>query len=111
MTLQPQTVNINTPLDHNTSLLAGINFQDFDDIEMDGKRLQGALITHVSEKSQAAIDGFLPGDIIFSMNGQPVDSTQSLQRILSKNKQHAALIHLMREHHAMYIAITPSMTG
>ena len=65
--------------------LAGVSFRDFSEIETDGSQLTGVLVTNITETSQAALAGVIPGDVITQANGQPIASTQDLINMASKH--------------------------
>ena len=65
--------------------LAGVSFRDFSEIETDGSQLTGVIVTNITETSQAALAGVVPGDVITQANGQTIASTQDLINIASKH--------------------------
>ncbi|MCB1826996.1 MAG: Do family serine endopeptidase [Coxiellaceae bacterium] len=62
-----------------TPFLAGMRLQDFDEVEADGSEVKGALITGVSPDSQGMLAGLMPGDVITTANGKPVNSAKDLE--------------------------------
>ena len=65
--------------------LAGLSFRNFSEIETDGSQLNGVLVTNITETSQAALAGIMPGDVITNANGQAITNTQELIDIASKH--------------------------
>ena len=65
--------------------LAGVSFRDFSEIETDGSQLTGVIVTNITETSQAALAGVVPGDVITQANGQTIASTQDLINIAGKH--------------------------
>ncbi len=64
--------------------LAGVSFRDFSQIETDGSQLTGVIVTNITETSQAALAGVVPGDVITDANGKNIATTQDLINIANQ---------------------------
>ena len=68
--------------------LSGMRLQQYNDLEPDSSLLEGVMVIDVSDKSDGALAGLLPGDVIISANGKPTPTVQKLMEIAgSKPKQ------------------------
>lgn len=66
-----------------TPYFAGVRLQDFNELESDGTRLKGLLVTRVSDSSMGALAGLQMGDVITEVNSKPVTALHELQPLLA----------------------------
>ncbi len=89
---------------HQNVFLSGVSFRNFSEIETDGTPLVGVLVTNVSETSQAALAGVVPGDVITQANGKAVSSVTDL--IAAANtKVESLLLNVDRNNIAAFLVI------
>lgn len=68
--------------------LAGLQLQDFKELESNGDITQGALVAGIQPTSQAALAGLQPGDIITSAQNTPIKTTGELVKLARQAKDH-----------------------
>ena len=76
--------------------IAGENFQNFNEIDGTGKRINGAIITKMEPTSPGALAGLLPGDVIIKAANKPVNNVNALETIVKNNKNKQQLLVLIK---------------
>lgn len=71
--------------------IGGLSLQQFSEIETDGSKLQGVLVTNVDDASQGALAGLMPGDVILSANNHSIASLSDIQHIVERHPQNLLL--------------------
>ncbi len=84
--------------------LAGLRLQDFNELEGSGEELRGVVVTDVSEMSQGALAGLIPGDIITSANKEPVGTVNALKKI-ALSKPSTLLLQVSRNNQTLFLVI------
>ena len=87
-----------------SAFLAGLELQDFEQLQPDGSLLKGALVVFVEDTSNAALSGLLAGDVIISANLHPTSSIAELQKIAAK-KSEQLLLKVARGRGKLFIVI------
>ena len=59
-----------------------------------------------SEGWHAARAGVMQGDVVLAINGQPVDSVDSLKRVLAANPKRVALL-VWRDGQQLFVPVAP----
>jgi C-terminal processing protease CtpA/Prc len=72
-----------------------------------GARDGGLLITSVSENSPAAKAGLRAGDVITAVDGEKVNSSGDIVRIINKKEDGEISLTILREHNSLNINLTP----
>ncbi len=67
--------------------------------------VKGLLIRKVDDNSPAALAGLQPGDIIVSVNQQPVSDVAALQKVLQAHPKGSLLLNVRRGQGAMFIIL------
>lgn len=70
----PKTIQMQREL----PFLGGMRLQKFSDLEADGTIIKGVLVISVSDTSNGAMAGLIPGDVILSANGTSVPTVNEL---------------------------------
>jgi serine protease Do len=68
------------------------------------KSSQGVLVANVQPGSPADLAGVRPGDILLSVNRQPVNSTKQAVEVISKAKDSDSLLLLLRREEGTFFA-------
>jgi S1-C subfamily serine protease len=68
------------------------------------KSSQGVLVANVQPGSPADLAGVRPGDILLSVNRQPVNSTKQAVEVISKAKDTASLLLLLKRDEGTFFA-------
>lgn len=68
------------------------------------KSSEGVLVANVQPGSPADLAGVRPGDILLSVNRQPVNSTKQAVEVISKVKDHDSLLLLLRRSEGTFFA-------
>lgn len=84
---------------------AGLRLDKFSELESDGSRLRGVIVTHVADSSEGALAGLLPGDVITQINSKPVDSISAL-KTAAKNQEHALLLTIVRGKNNLFLTLS-----
>lgn len=109
---QPQTLlaTVGNPKmmlkQHRLSFISGLRLRNFSELESDGSQLQGALVVRVSETSESALAGLIPGDVITSANSQTVTSVKQLETIATKPSKQL-LLTVARGNSRLFLVIEP----
>ena len=75
--------------------LAGMRLQKYSDLEPDGTVINGVLVLSVSDTSNGAMAGLLPGDVILSVNGHTISNITQLIHS-AENKPAQMLLQISR---------------
>lgn len=86
--------------------LSGLRLQNFNELEADGKKIQGVLVTGVSPNSQGMLAGLNPGDVITSANSEPIQSIKRLKTIVLQHPKYL-LLNIARGNSNLFIVIEP----
>jgi serine protease Do len=86
--------------------IAGMRLQDFSEIEADGSKLLGALVTGVSPNSAGMLAGILPADVITAANNTPISSAKMLKNIAKSTKK-SLLLTISRGNGNLFMVIEP----
>ena len=76
---------------HETPFIAGLSLRDFNELESDGTQLKGVMVTNVSETSEGALAGLLPGDVVTTANSQKVTTIKQLETIATQQTKQLLL--------------------
>lgn len=79
-TLTAIVANPKTLKEKEVPYFAGMRLQKFNELESDGTKLHGVIVTGLTDASNGALAGLLPGDVITSINNTPIDSIETLQK-------------------------------
>jgi regulator of sigma E protease len=74
-----------------------------------GKQTMSARVDTVQADSAAAAAGFQPGDIVVSIDGQPIDNFADMQRIVSDSAGRALAIKVDRNGAQLVLKATPAL--
>ncbi|PHQ80711.1 MAG: endopeptidase [Coxiella sp. (in: Bacteria)] len=91
---------------HVNAFLAGMRLQKFSQLEGDGSRLNGVLVTDLTDTSTGALSGLTFGDVITQADGKPVTSVDTLVHLASKAKNEL-LIKVYRGTNAVFLVLQP----
>jgi serine protease Do len=72
---------------------------------------QGVLVTSVSEDSPAAKAGVRAGDVITAVDGEAVDSSGDLSRVINRKKEGEVTLTIIRNKNQQTIRVTPKEGG
>ncbi len=75
-----------------------------------GAKDGGLLITSVNENSPAARAGLRAGDVITGVDGEKVDSSGDVARIINKKEEGEISLTILRDHNSRTINLTPEKT-
>jgi regulator of sigma E protease len=89
------------------NLLVGILIFSFVFARAGGRDTSVVLIREVTKDTPAAQAGILPGDIVESVNGNPIDSVENLRSIITANQGNEVTIALNRSGRTIVIKTTP----
>lgn len=64
-----------------TSLLSGVRLRDYDELNFDSREVKGVQVMDLDPNSSAALKGLRPGDVILSVDNQPVTRVSQLLKI------------------------------
>ena len=92
-------------VNNNNKILDGINLIDFDEINSNGKLMNGALVTNVQQGCKAWLAGINKGDVIVKLNDTPIKSIQDFMQAKNNLKDRTALIQLHRASSNFFIVI------
>ena len=88
--------------------MAGVTVQDLD--AQSARQLglpptaSGVVVTDVDPASQAAASGLRPGDVIQSVNRQPVNNANDFSQAIRKGNGESLLL-VNREGHKLFLAV------
>lgn len=68
---------------------------------------EGVLITSVTENSPAAKAGLKAGDIITAVDGEKVDSSGDISRVINKKQEGAVSLTVVRDRNSRTVNVTP----
>lgn len=68
---------------------------------------RGLLITSVAENSPAARAGLKAGDVITEVDGEKVESSGDLSRVINRKNEGAVTLRIIRDRNSMTVAVTP----
>jgi regulator of sigma E protease len=74
-----------------------------------GKQTMSARVDSVQADSAAAVAGFEPGDIVLSIDGQPIDNFADMQRIVSDSAGRTLAIKVDRNGGQLVLKATPAL--
>lgn len=86
--------------------ISGMRLQDFSELEADGTKTEGVLITWVSPQSQGLLAGLMPGDIITSVNDKSIHTVNELKTYAAKNTNEL-LVTVKRNANNLFVVIEP----
>lgn len=92
---------------HLNPFLAGLRLQKFSELEGDGSRLNGILITNMTDTSSGALSGLVPGDVITMANNTPVSTIPQLVKQASLAKHNELLVKVYRDNSSIYLVLQP----
>jgi membrane-associated protease RseP (regulator of RpoE activity) len=72
-----------------------------------GAKDGGVLITSVTENSPAAKAGLKAGDVITAIDGEKVDSSGDVSRVINKKQEGEVSVTILRDHNTRTINLTP----
>jgi serine protease Do len=72
---------------------------------------KGVLVTSVTTDGPAAKAGIKAGDVITSIDGEQVDSTGDISRVINKNKEGDVSLNIIRNRSQQTIRVTPTQSG
>ena len=72
-----------------------------------GAKDGGVLITSVTENSPAAKAGLKAGDVITAVDGEKVDSSGDVSRLVNKKEEGEVSLTILRDHNSRTINLTP----
>ncbi len=84
--------------------LDGMQLQKFSDLEPDGTLLKGVLVTNLTDSSDGALAGLIPGDIIISANNEPTPTIQQLIHV-AESKPKQLLLKVSRDNKQLFLVI------
>ena len=96
----PKTVALQREL----PFLAGMRLQKYSDLEPDGRVLNGLLVISVSDTSDGALAGLLPGDVITYVNNVPVSNVQQLVK-MATGKPAQLLLKIARGNGKLFLVL------
>ena len=91
---------------HERPFISGLSLRDFNELESDGKRLKGALVTNVKETSEGALAGLMPGDVITRANSRKVNSVKALEAVVARQPKQL-LLKITRGDSSLFAVIEP----
>src|SRR3990167_2143648 len=83
--------------------LAGMRLQDLTELESNGEKIQGVLVTRVSDNSNGALSGLIPGDVITAVNDQPILSIDALKTALSHQTKPVVMTVMHKDGHVFMV--------
>lgn len=83
---------------------SGVRMQELNELEQNGARLKGLLITKMSENTEAALAGLQPGDVITAINATKVNTISDLEKIANHNNK-PLLLTVNRDNGDLYLVI------
>lgn len=83
---------------------SGVRMQDLNEMEPDGTRLKGLLVTAISDNSEAALAGLKLGDVITTIDQSPIAHIIDLEKIIDQNKK-PLLLTVKRDESNLYLVI------
>ena len=92
------------PLPHQQAFVSGVRLQNFSDLEEDGSRIKGIIILDLTETSDAALAGLVPGDVILSANHTPTPNIDALLSVTHKTPS-LLLLKIKRAHNHLYMVL------
>jgi serine protease Do len=72
-----------------------------------GAKDGGVLITSVTENSPAAKAGLKAGDVITAIDGEKVDSSGDVSRVINKKQEGEVSLTILRDHNSRTVNLTP----
>ena len=72
-----------------------------------GAKDGGVLITSVTENSPAAKAGLKAGDVITAIDGEKVDSSGDVSRVINKKQEGEVSLTILRDHNTRTVNLTP----
>lgn len=87
-----------------TPYFSGVRMQDLNEMEPDGARLKGLLVTAISDNSEAALAGLKLGDVITTIDQSPIAHITDLEKIIGQNKK-PLLLTVKRDDSNLYLVI------
>ncbi len=103
------TANIGDPNkfqpSHLNPFLSGMRMQNFSELEGDGIKIQGVLVTDISDTSAGTLGGLMPGDVITEANTHTVRNIDDLARAANKAKDQL-LLKIFRENSFLFLVLT-----
>lgn len=87
-----------------TPYFSGVRMQELNELEKDGTHATGLLVTGVSENSEGAIAGLVPGDVIVDINSTPVTNIVELEKMANQNTK-PLLLNVKRDASNLYLVI------
>src|SRR6185503_9030841 len=72
---------------------------------------KGVLVTSVTEGSPAAAAGVKAGDVITAIDGEPVDSSGDVSRVINNKKEGDVTLTIIRNRAQQTIRVTPKQGG
>jgi len=91
---------------HEMPFIAGLSLRNFDELESNGTQLKGVIVTDISETSEGALAGLLPGDVITSANTEKVTSIKQLEKIANQQTKQL-LLTVTRRHENLFVVLEP----
>lgn len=89
---------------HVNPFLAGLRLQTLSELEGDGSRLNGVLVTDMTDTSSGALSGLAPGDVITMADNKPVTNVNTLIKLANKAKDEL-LIKVFRGNSALFLVL------
>lgn len=96
----PKTVT----LQHELPFLAGMRLQKYNDLEPNGRVLNGVLVISVSDTSDGALAGLAPGDVITHINNAPISNVGQVIKIAG-SKPGQLLLNITRGDRKLFLVL------
>ncbi len=87
-----------------TNYFSGLRLQDFHELEADGTQLNGVIVINMSDNSEGALAGLMPGDVITTINATPITSIEALQKAIA-NQTNPLLLNVARADENVYLVL------
>ena len=84
--------------------LTGMQLQNYSELAADSRYIQGVLVTNVSDTSDGALAGIIPGDIIIAANNKTTDSISELEKV-ALNTHTQLLLKVVRDNKNLFLVI------
>ena len=91
---------------HANAFLAGLRLQNFAELEADGSTITGVLITGITDSSAGMLAGLAMGDVISTVDNQPIRTIQDLTKIAANAKKQL-LLKVYRGGDALFLVLQP----